>query len=132
MIIKCTKKALTTNLYIGLGWTVFALAFVIFNPDNMWFHMGYAGIGLAFLLLHFHMKKWQYGVLTTDYVKQNSAFQKKLPISEVIQIKEFAGDVIFKSAKREVTFDTKLIEQQSLAEFKALISKIKAENPHIK
>lgn len=131
MIIQYTKKALNTNLYFGMGWISFAFVFYFINSNNIWYHLGYAGIGVAFLLLHFFMKNRQYGILTSELVKQNSAFQKELPISELIEIKEFAGDIIFKSLEREIAFDTKIIDQQSLVNLKSLISKIKSSNANI-
>lgn len=125
MIIKYKKRPLNVNLIIGVAWLIFSLAFYFISPENKWMPIGYAGIGIAFLLLYFHMKHWQYGLITTNFVKLNNAFKKQLPLSEVVEIKEFAGDIIFKSVTRDVTFDTKIIEEKSLVEFRALIEDIK-------
>lgn len=125
MTIKYKKRPLNINLIVGLAWLIFSLAFYFIWPENKWMPIGYAGIGISYLLLYFHMKYWQYGSLTNDFVKLNSAFKKKLPISEIVEIKEFAGDIIFKSATRDVAFATKVIEENSLTDFRALIEEIK-------
>lgn len=127
MIIKYKKKSLNSTLFIGVGWVLFSIVSSIFNPDNAWMKVGYAGFAVLYLIWYFYKKNAGYGIVNDEFVKVNGAFKKPILLEDLIEIKEFAGDIIFKSATREIAFSTEVMEETSLANLKSYVQRIKAE-----
>jgi hypothetical protein len=55
----------------------------------------------------------------------NKPFGKKISLTEIKQIKKFAGDYILKTDKTELTINTQIIDEKSLVEFRKIRTELK-------
>jgi hypothetical protein len=77
--------------------------------------------------MYFYEKKNQYLTLDAHFLSLNQPFGKKIELSELIQIKKFAGDYILKTAKTELRINTQIIDSKSLSELDAELNKLNVE-----
>ena len=128
MKIRYTKKKLKVNLVLGLFWFVFGLVLLIFNDfsnlsDTFWIVMALIYIGM-YSYEYFN----QYLTIENGIIKVNNLFGKKIYLTEIKQIKKnFAGDYILKTNKKELTINTQIIDPDSLADLNSELEKLNVE-----
>jgi len=70
-----------------------------------------------FIIYYFENQK-QYLTLKNGKLIKNTLIPKKIKLSKIKSIREFAGDLKFIMEKNEFVIDTQIIEPNSLAELK--------------
>lgn len=73
-----------------------------------------------FILYYFENKK-QYLTFKNGELIKNTLFPKRIKLSEIKSIREFAGDIKLKMEKGEFVIDTQVIDPNSLTELKPAI-----------
>ena len=129
MKIRYKKRKLRINLIFGLFWLVFAIIqlFIFDYESKSWIKYGWLGISLMYIIMYFYEYFNQYLTIENGIIKMNSLFGKKMNLTEIKQIKKFAGDYILKTDKAELTINTQIIEPNSLAELNTELEKVNVE-----
>lgn len=124
--IRYSKERLRSNLRMGIFFVAMGIILVMisfFVSD--WKEISLASIGIGqigagicmFLIYYFENRK-QYLTLKNGELIKNVLFQKKIKLSEIKFIREFAGDLKLITQKTEFIIDTRIIEPDSLLELK--------------
>ena len=127
MRIHYKKKQLYINLFLGIIWLINGIVQVFFNEKSSWIVYGWFLFSAVYLTIYFYQKKETYLTLENGIIKQNWPFGKKMNLSEIKQIRHFAGDYILKSGKKEMTINIQLINEESLSDLKTELKKLNAE-----
>lgn len=116
------KKRINYFLIFGLIWLFIGLAFIIIKPKNI-FSYGWLLIASFYIGNYFYMKKNQYLSLKNDILSHNRIFPKpnKIKLSELKEIKKFAGDYILKSEHEKLKINSQLIDKESLDNLLSII-----------
>jgi len=124
MKVRYKKKKMRFNLIYGIIWAVFGLLSLNYGEENEW--TDYVFILMAVLYLGQYFYEWrnQYLTIDSEFIKVNSSFGKKIRLSEISWIKKFAGDYILKTATKELTINTQIIDKVSLNELNEILAKL--------
>ncbi|MCM2302310.1 MAG: hypothetical protein NDI80_06785 [Flavobacteriaceae bacterium] len=133
--IKYYKERFKSNLRIGLlflsiGVILIIISFFIAELKNISLKsigFGQIGSGIFILILYNYELNKQYLIIENGIIKQNWPFGKKLNLTEIKQIKKFAGDYILKTDKKELTINTQIIDKKSLVDLNAELEKLNVE-----
>lgn len=92
--------------------------------------VGFIGIGSLWIGIAFH--KWHSGYLTLgkDFIRRNdSPFFKKIGLSQITEIKKFAGDWILKHGNnKELVISPQVMDEQGLSDFEKFLTKLDCAN----
>ena len=129
--IRYTKKRLKSNLRIGIffmaiGIIAILIAFVTGEWKSISINsigIGQISAGIFMLALHYFENKKQYLTLKNGELTKNTLFPKKIKLTEVKSIREFAGDLKLLTEKEEFIIDTQIIDSNSLVELKNELKK---------
>jgi hypothetical protein len=127
MKIHYQKKRLHTSLLLGVLWLTISTIGIFTKENRSWTDFGFFLISILYFGMYFYEKKNQYLTLDTHFLSLNQPFGKKIELSELIQIKKFAGDYILKTAKTELRINTQIIDSKSLSELDAELNKLNVE-----
>lgn len=109
------------KFYLILGITA-----VILTPDNI-FNYGYLIIGILHLGTYLYENNKQYLTIENGIITINHLIPKKINLSEINSIKEFAGDYTLKTDSTELKIYTELIEEKSLEKLNAVLANLNSE-----
>jgi hypothetical protein len=109
--IKYKAKKHKYNLIFGLVWVALFLIEAIVDSIMYWNLV----IGMIYLVAYFFYSNKPYITVKNGVIKQNWIFGKSIPVSEITQIKYFAGDYIIKSNTKELSINTHEIAPDSQA-----------------
>lgn len=117
------------NMYLILGviWLVWFLLGLLTNDDPHWTDYGWIVISVLYLTVYFYIRQNKYLTIENGFIKINGSFRKKLNLSDIKQIKSFAGDYILKSDSKKLTINTRIIDPNSLAELNTELEKLNVE-----
>jgi len=124
MKIRYKKKLLNFNLFFGIAWSILAtIKMIADEPIN---GFDYAWIGLAVLSIgtYFYEYKNQYITIKNGLIFKNHPFSKKIKLTDIKQIKKFAGDYILKAENQELTINTDIIDKKSLTELNRILGEL--------
>ena len=112
-----TRKRTVFFLILGLLWLVIGMgSFLAFHFEEVEqdFHVFF--VVLAFLNTLFYLTQYfnQYLTLKNNFIIQNFPFGKKINLSEIKEIKRFAGDYQLKTDRTTLTINTTIIAEDSL------------------
>ena len=128
MISRCKKKRVSANLIFGLLWLVWFFIGMLTKDNPGWIDYGWIVISAMYLILYFfYERENKYLTLENGVLKVNSPFGKKSNLSDVKQIRKFAGDYVLKTDKTELTIHTHIIDPDSLSELNAELEKLNVE-----
>ena len=127
MKIKYKPKHLNLNLIFGLFWLIWFFIGVFGKEEPNWTDYGWIVISLMYLGMYFYQKNYNYLSIENGIINVNGPFGKKLNLTEIKWIKKFAGDYILKTDEKELTINTQIINQSSLAELNAELEKLNVE-----
>lgn len=100
---------------MGVIWVIYVPVMYLLSQDFDTYQIGFTAIGLIYLYTYWYRRKSGFlriderQVATTD-----PFFAKKIPIEELTTVRRFAGNYIFKGGKKEISFDTHAIDEDSL------------------
>lgn len=124
--IRYSKKRLRINLILGIffiavGIILVLLSFVIGDSKNILMQsvgVGQIGAGIFMFIIYYFENRKPYLTLENGELVKNTLFQKKINLSEIKSIREFAGDLKLITEKTEFIIDTQVIEPNSLIKLK--------------
>lgn len=117
MIIRFTRKRTVFFLILGLLWLVIGMgSFLAFHFEGVERVFYVFFIAFAFLNTLFYLTQYfnQYLTLKNNFIIQNFPFGKKINLSEIKEIKRFAGDYQLKKDQTTLTINTTIIAKDSL------------------
>lgn len=131
--IRYSKERLNHNLRMGLvflviGVILILLALITEDWNNSSFKsigVGQLGAGILLLVIYYFENKWQYLTLKNGELTKNTILRKKIKLSEINSIREFAGDLKLITDKKEFVISTPIIEPNSLTELKKELKTLK-------
>ena len=85
---------------------------------------GYVFMSILYFGQHIYEYKNQYLTIQDGTIRKNSWYGKKLDLNQITWIKKFAGDYILKTDKEELTINTELIEEKSIAELNRILGEL--------
>ena len=115
MRVYLKRRNRRVNLIMGLVWVIYVPVMYLLSEDFDAYQIGFTAIGLVYLYVFWFQRKRgflridEHQVATTD-----PFFAKKIPIDQITSVRRFAGDYIFKGGKKEISFDTRSIDVDSL------------------
>lgn len=129
MKIRYTKRKVRINLILGLAWLAVFIAFIIIDDaKSSWIKHGWLLLGFLNIGMFAYQNHYQYLTLENGVLKQNDLFfGKKITLSEIKQIRTFAGDYILKGENKELTINTQIVDPDSLSELVAELEKLDVE-----
>ncbi len=117
MIIRFTRKRTMSFLILGLLWLAIGMgSFLAFHFEGVERVFYVFFIAFAFLNTLFYLTQYfnQYLTLKNNFIIQNFPFGKKINLSEIKEIKRFAGDYQLKKDQTTLTINTTIIAKDSL------------------
>lgn len=117
MIIRFTRKRTMSFLILGLLWLAIGMgSFLAFHFEGVERVFYVFFIAFAFLNTLFYLTQYfnQYLTLKNNFIIQNFPFGKKINLSEIKEIKRFAGDYQLKTDRTTLTINTTIIAEDSL------------------
>jgi len=127
MKIGYKKRQMNLNLFFGLIWFINGILQAVFNENPKWFDYFWFILSGLYLIIYFYQIKKKYLTIENGIIKQNWPFGKKINLTEIKQIRHFAGDYILKSEKKEMTINIQLINEESLSDLKTELKKLNVE-----
>jgi hypothetical protein len=127
MKISYKKRNMNFNLIFGLMWLVWFFILILTTDKPNWTDYGWIVISAMYLSLYFYQRQNKYLTIEHGFIKENSPFGKKINLTDIKQIKKFAGDYIIKTEKTKLTINTQIIDPNSLTELKNELDKRNVE-----
>ena len=128
MKVGYNKRHMNVNLIFGLVWMIWFLIIFFVNDEHSLIDYGWAFISVMYFSVYFYQRNHKYLTIENDYIKLNRPFGTKLRITEIKEIKKFAGDYIIRTDKKELTIDSQLIDPHSNDELYAVIEKLRSSH----
>lgn len=124
--IRYSKERLKSNLrkgifFVAIGIIIVLLSFLTGDWKGISIQsvgVGQIGVGVFMFIIYYYKSRKQYLTLKNGELIKNTLFPKKIKLTEIRSIREFAGDLKLITEKTEFIIDTQIIEQNSLAELK--------------
>ncbi len=82
---------------------------------------------MAYFAIYFYQKKYKYLTIENGILTVNGPFGKNIKLTEIKQIKKFAGDYIVKTDKKELIINIQTIAPNSLTELSNELEKLNVE-----
>ncbi len=105
MKIHYKKRHINMHLFFGIAWLSLAMLAILTEEGIKWIDFTQLGISVVYLSVYFYTLKNQYLTIDDGIIRENRPFGKKIKLSEVKRIKEFAGDYILKTDGGELTIN---------------------------
>ena len=122
MKILYSKKKRKYDLFYTIFCLLIGILSLFFSETNHKFLYLYMPLGL--ISLYRYIKVKYYLIIEKDVLKQNYIFGKKMELSEIKSIKQFAGEYILRTDKRKMRIDIGSIEKNSLLDLKGELKKL--------
>lgn len=127
MKIKYKTRNLKANLILGLIWLGWFLVIIFIKEDPHWADYGWGIMSIMYLGLYFYQKQNQYLIIENGFIKYNKPFGSKLNLTDIKKIKNFAGDYILKTEKKDFTINTQIIDPDSLIKLNTELKKLEVD-----
>jgi len=127
MKILYKKRRFDYNLTFGIFWLVLSLLKIFKQEKFSWFNWGFLILSFLYLGIYSYEKKNQYLTIENGMISINKLFPKRIRLTEIKQIKKFAGDYILKTDKTALTINTQFIDENSLKELNTELEKLNIE-----
>jgi len=124
MIIAYKKRRLNVNLVFGIIWLVFGLLGVFTKENTYWTDYGFLAISVLYFALYYYYRQQGYLKIENGMMIMNGSFGKKIKLTDIREIKKFAGDYIIKTDKKELGINTQLIDTKSLTALNEELAKL--------
>lgn len=124
--IRYSKERLKNNLrlgivFISIGITLVLLSFATGDWKSVSLYsigIGQMGAGVCTLIIYYFENQKQYLTLKSGELIKNQLIPKKIKLSKIKSIREFAGELKLIMGESEFIINTQIIEPKSLAELK--------------
>ncbi len=100
----------------------------IFNhEEESWIKYGWLVLSLSYIGIYSYKYFNQYLTVKNGFILENSPFGTKIRLTEIKQIKKYAGEYILKTDDKELTINTQLIEPKSLTALNVELNTLNVE-----
>lgn len=134
MKVGFSKSKMNFNLFLAICWTVIAF-FNIKNADDLmtWRPIFYLVLMLLYWVIIIFQYVNQYFEIDEDSITLLELKRKKIDFKDLIEIKYFGGDYIFKDNKKVITITKSQINKNQIESFEQLFNsiKLKFENSNL-
>lgn len=127
MKIGYKKRHMNINLTFGLIWLVWFFIGILIKNEPHWADYGWIVISALYLIGYYYQRQNKYLTIENGILKVNSPFGKKINLTEIKQIKRFAGDYILKTDKTDLSINRQIIDPNSLEELDTELNKLNVE-----
>ena len=127
MKIPYKKKQLNINLIFGIVWLINGIIQTYFDEKLRWYNFSWFILSGVYFIIYINQKTKNYLTIENGIIKENYPFGKKIYLDEIKLIKHFAGDIILKTEKTELTINTLLIDEKSIPELTTELKKLNVE-----
>jgi hypothetical protein len=124
MRIKYKKRQLNVNLVFGVLWLAFGLLSLFTKENTSWTDYGYLVISVMYFALYYYQRQQGYLMIENGVMRINGSFGKKIKLTDIKEIKKFAGDYIIKTDKKELGINTQLMDPKSLVALDEELAKL--------
>jgi hypothetical protein len=124
MRIKYKKRQLNVNLVFGVLWLAFGLLSLFTKENTSWTDYGYLVISVMYFALYYYQRQQGYLMIENGVMRINGSFGKKIELTDIKEIKKFAGDYIIKTDKKELGINTQLMDPKSLVALDEELAKL--------
>lgn len=121
------KKQQFTNLLLGFLWVVMSLTEYCVGEVIDWHFYGKLLIGISYFILFYYEYRYKFIEITEDSIFRNSIPTLEIQATDLIEVKYFAGDYIFKSKNKRIEVVKKQINQIQLEAFENRFNLLKAK-----
>jgi len=122
-----SKRRLYTNLIYGIIWIGIGTGNVFSDEKIAWKIYGFLLLGLVYLALFLFEYTQKYFVLTSDKIIINALPKKEINLSELAELKYYAGDYTFKSKDKSLKIVKSQIDKKQLSQFEIVFSNMQQE-----
>ncbi len=126
MIIRYTKRHLTTELIVGSLYLLTGILGIIFSSDI--FIYLFTALGILYLGSGFYKLKFQYlkieGQIITCFLPGR---KKKIDLRQLTRIRKFTDEITFLTPHKELTISTRLINKEDFPAFKEFLGSLDLE-----
>lgn len=124
MKIAYPKRHIRRDLIFALVWLTMAI--VSYSPEkSFWITIGWAVISIAYFISFFYKKRTPSLMITNEVIKLGNPFRKEMKISEVKEVKKFAGDYIFKSENRDLNVPSDFFTPEEIKKLEDKLESLK-------
>lgn len=127
MKLRYKKKRLKFYLIITIFWLIIGISCFVFCDSGKLTTYFQTGISVIYIFVFSVDYFNQYLTIQNGIIKENNLFGKKMNLTEIKQIKKFAGFYILKTDRKEFKINTQIIDPDSLAELNAELEKLNVE-----
>lgn len=134
--IRYSKERLRNNYRLGIFFVLIGIVLILLSLiTGDWKNISLKSVGVGQILagipmfiLYYFEKKKQYLTIDDGVIVKNTLIPKRIKLSEINSIREFAGDLKLITNKSEFVIDTQIIESDSLIDLKNELKKHHLEN----
>lgn len=126
MTVNYSKKRLFFNLFLGILWLFIGASYLLGEEKLLWHHYGFLIVGLLYLwifLLEFFKK---YFKITSQEIVLFGLKNRKIDFKDLLEIKYFAGDYVFKDKNKSITIVKSQIDKNQLEDFEKIWNEVKS------
>lgn len=113
-------------LVFTIIWLILGILSMFFNAEGF-MKYGFIVIGLFYLALFIHAKSVPYIVFENEEIKINAILPKKVHLSEIKSIKEFAGDYTLHTETRKVRIFKNMMNVESFEQLKTFMNTLQTK-----
>jgi hypothetical protein len=118
------KKRLKHSIVFGIIWLILGTLAII-NDSKSVFSYGYLFVGILYFGTYLFENKKQYLTIENGTISKNGLITKKINLTDIINIKKFAGDYVLKTDNTEFRINTQIIQKESLVDLDNELERLK-------
>ena len=124
-IYNSNKKHQYISFLLGIFWLIIAWMDYEAKDKIDWSFYGKIIIGVLYILITIYEYYYKYIEISNDLIYRNSIPKLEIVVSDLIEVKYFAGDYIFKSKNKRIEIVKKQINTNKLKEFEKKFNVLK-------
>lgn len=124
-IYNSNKKHQYISFILGVFWLIIAWMDYEAKDKIDWSFYGKIIIGVLYILITIYEYHYKYIEISNDLIFRNSIPKLEIVVSDLIEVKYFAGDYIFKSKNKRIEIVKNQINKTQLKEFEKKFNVLK-------
>lgn len=114
MKIPYKKSHLRLPLIFGIIWLVFSLLGYFFADTTLWIALGWLVLSIMYFTRYLYLNHYGYISLSKEALKIQGWKKKSIRFSDIVTIKQFAGEYIIKTETKEIRIDPRIVNPEYL------------------
>lgn len=124
-IYNSNKKHQYISFLLGIFWLIIAWMDYEAKDKIDWSFYGKIIIGVLYILITIYEYYYKYIEISNDLIYRNSIPKLEIVVSDLIEVKYFAGDYILKSKNKRIEIVKNQINTTQLKEFEKIFNVLK-------